>query len=190
MSWLSRHLGRWAAFCRGFRTVHQCLGGGLAQVLGLLGHRLQLRSYEFLLQVGEGLDIPHLHQPLCKLESARDIALGITEDFVAQFRAAHDSARNAALKELEVPVNCPSHLLHALFGDFAHIGRDFELWCRAHSALRSTEPGIPRWLPNRREYSRFSAFSQDAREARTTIERCWWLLMSRYRWRSQAAGSR
>ena len=71
------------------------------QVLGLLGHRLHLRLDEFRLQLGEVLDVPHLHQPLCKLESARDIALGITEDFVAKFRTAHDIAGNRALKELE-----------------------------------------------------------------------------------------
>ena len=26
-------------------------------------------------------------------------------------------------------------LLDALLGDFAHVGRDFELWCRAHDTL-------------------------------------------------------
>ena len=83
----------------------------------------------------EALEVPHLHQPFCKLEGARDIALGITEDFVAQFRAAHDSAGNAALKELEVPVNCRSHLLHALFGHFAHGGGNFKLWGRASIVL-------------------------------------------------------
>ena len=60
------------------------------------------------------------------------------------FRAAHDIAGNAALKELEVPVNCRSHLLHALVGHFAHVGGNFELWCRAHSALRSTEKDLLR----------------------------------------------
>ena len=68
----------------------------------------------------------------------------ISEDFVAQFRAAHDIAGNAALKELEVPINCRFHLLHALFGHFAHVGGDFERWCRAHSALRSTEKNLLR----------------------------------------------
>ena len=70
---------------------------GLAQVLGLLDERLHLRLDEFRLQPGEILDVPHLHQLLCKLESAPDIALGITKDFVAEFRAAHDIAGNVAL---------------------------------------------------------------------------------------------
>ena len=34
--------------------------------------------------------------------------------------------------------------LHALFGHFAHVGGDFERWCRAHSALRSTEKNLLR----------------------------------------------
>ena len=80
-----------------FRAVYQSVRGGLAQFLGLLGHRLHLRLYEVHLQLGEALDVQHLHQPLCELESARDIARGITEDFIAQFRAAHDIAGNAAL---------------------------------------------------------------------------------------------
>ena len=58
-----------------------------------------------------------------------------------QFRASHDIAGNAAPKELEVTVNCRSHLLQALFGHFSHVGGDFELWCRAHSTLHSTELG-------------------------------------------------
>ena len=67
----------------------------------------------------------------CELESAREIALGIIEDFVAQFRAAHDIARNCALQEPEVVGYSRSHLLNALLNHFAHVGRDLELWCRA-----------------------------------------------------------
>ena len=96
----------------------------------------------------------YLHQPLRKLESARDIALGITEDFVAEFRAPHDIAGNGALKELEVAVNCRSHLLQTILGDLAHVGGDLELWCRAHRSctpLRGlrvpTKPAIEAGVP-------------------------------------------
>ena len=51
------------------------------------GHRLHLRLDEVRLRSAEALEVPDLHQPFCKLEGARDVALGITEDFVAQFRA-------------------------------------------------------------------------------------------------------
>ena len=52
-----RQLGL-AALCLGFRAFYHCLGGGLAQVLGLLGQRLHLRLDEFLLQPGEVLGCP------------------------------------------------------------------------------------------------------------------------------------
>ena len=34
----------------------------------------------------------------------------------------------------------------------------------------------------------FPVFSRNACEARMAIERCWWLLISRYRWRAQSGG--
>ena len=58
--------------------------------------------------------MPVICTSLCKLESAPDIALGRAKDFVAEFRAADDITGNVALKEVEVPVNCRSRLLHAL----------------------------------------------------------------------------
>ena len=63
-----------------------------------------------------------------ELERIMDVALGIVQNPIAQLVTAHDVAGNGALKELEVTVNCRSHLLHVLFGNFAHIGGDFELW--------------------------------------------------------------
>ena len=116
---------------------------------------------------GEVLDVFDLNKLLGEFERIRDIALGIVKYLVAQLVTAHDIAGNGALKELEVTADYRSHLLHALFGHFAHVGGDFELWCRAHSALRSAEPGFPEWPLNWGEYSRFSAFSQGARDART-----------------------
>ena len=55
----------------------------------MLGHRLHLRLDEFRLQADKALDISHLRQLLCKLESTRDVALGITKDLVGQLLTAH-----------------------------------------------------------------------------------------------------
>ena len=143
----------------------------------------------FHLQPGEVLDVPHLRQPLCKVESAPDIALGITEDLIAQFRLAHDNARNAALKEVEVAVDRPSNLLHALFGHFAQVGWNFELWCRAHNALHCADECLTHIHLNRdwpggsetgENIYAVPAFSQDRCGDRRPF-RCW-LLMSGYRW--------
>ena len=54
-----------------------------AAFLGLVGHRLHLRLDEVRLHSDEALEVPHLHQPFCKLEGARDVALGITEDYMS-----------------------------------------------------------------------------------------------------------
>jgi hypothetical protein len=89
--------GRQTTLCRCLQKVRH----RLAQFLGLLGHRLRLRLYEFRLQTCQSLYVPHLPQPPCELKCTREVALGIMEEVFAKLRAARNIAGSDALQELE-----------------------------------------------------------------------------------------
>ena len=51
---------------------------------------------------------------------------------------------------------------------YSHVDGDFELWCRAHDTLHSTEPGFPLSSRTCVNGLAFQAFAQDICEAPTT----------------------